>query len=149
MRYKTALTLYSTCFVTTGGVTPSTRIQHLAYRSPGLVDAFSQGELLSSSHHRLLASYWSPESLLPLDRFLPSPPCGGQTPLDYLKKMLVLQRSTNPLFVVQLLIDGMFRLVRAGLDAQVYPIARRECAHESDAEGEAWRQKQFTSYAIV
>lgn len=65
------------------------------------------------------------------------PPRRRQTPLDDLQQMTVLQRGLHPLLVVELLVDGVLGLVRAGFDADVDPEARWKSTHEPDTKGEA------------
>lgn len=52
--------------------------------------------------------------------------------------MRVLQSSLYALLVVQLLVDRVLGLVRAGLDADVDAVSSWKGAEEADAEGEAW-----------
>lgn len=52
--------------------------------------------------------------------------------------MRVLQGRLHAFLVVQLLVHGVFGLVRAGLDADVDAVSPGKGAEEADAEGEAW-----------
>jgi hypothetical protein len=67
----------------------------------------------------------------------PPPISSRKTSLDDLEQMVILQRSLHTLLVVELLVDRVLALVRALLDADVDPVARRQGAQEADAEGEA------------
>jgi hypothetical protein len=51
--------------------------------------------------------------------------------------VLILQRGLHPLFIVQLLIDGVLGLVCPFFDPDVNAETWWESAHESNAEGEA------------
>lgn len=58
---------------------------------------------------------------------------GGETALNHTEQMLVLQRGLHPLFIIELLVNRVLALVRAGLDADVHAIPRRQGAQQADA----------------
>lgn len=72
------------------------------------------------------------------DRLLASLARCCQTSLYHRQQMLVLQRRSHPLFVVELLVDGVLGLVRAGFDPEVDPVPSGEGPHEPYSEREAW-----------
>lgn len=57
-----------------------------------------------------------------------SPPRSGKASLNNLEKMRVLKRGLHPLLVVQLLVDGVLRLVGSRLNADVDLVSAGEGA---------------------